>query len=45
MNVTPMIIIKNNLLIANMDMLLSYTDIHTDTSDNIVYHITFNSKH
>ena len=35
MNVIPMIRFKSNIL----HVLLTYTDIHTGSSDNIIYHI------
>ena len=43
MSVIPMITFKS--INSNYACALTYTDIHTDTSDNIIYHIPFNSKY
>ena len=46
MHVIPMITIKSNLLKALMHVLqVITTGIHTDSIDNIIYHIPFNDKH
>ena len=42
MHVIPMITFKSK---SNYACALIYTDIHTDTSDNIIYHIPFNGKY
>ena len=40
-----MITYKSNHLIAIIHVLeLNYTDIHTVTSNNVIYHILFNSN-
>ena len=45
-NVIPIIIIEGKLLIGIMYVLQVIARvIHTDNSDNIVYHIPFNGKH
>ena len=46
MNVVPMIIIKSNLFIGIMHACAQVitTGIHTDSSDNIIYHIPFKGK-
>ena len=46
MNVISMITFKSNLLIAIMHVsTLTYTDIHTDTSDKIIYYIPFHGNY
>ena len=45
MNVIPMIIFKSNLVASNYVCTSTYTDVHTDSSDNIIYHIPFDGKH
>ena len=40
-----MVIFKSNLVASNYARTLTYTDIHTGNSDNIIYHIPFNGKH
>ena len=44
MNVVPMVTVKNNLINNSYACALTYTDTHTDTSDNIICHIPFISK-
>ena len=45
MKIISMIIFNSNLASSNYAPTLTYTDIHTSSSDNIIYHIPFNGKH